>query len=260
MFKNKDSVGGTLLVIILLSLACSIIVAGSAVLLKPTQIEQKELDKQKNILSVAGLLQPTTKNSEIKTIYANNIEARLVDLNTGDFAPAQPGFDAAKAVKNPAESTAFSAEDDVAGIRVRANFAEVYLVKNDAGQVTQVVLPFYGKGLWSMMYGFMSVQPDGNTVNGITYYDQGETPGLGGEIENPKWQAQFPGKKLYTADNQVGLYVGKGASANAEHGIDAISGSTLTSNGVNNSFKFWLGQKGFGPFLAKLKAGVLNNG
>lgn len=83
MFKNKDSVGGTLLVIILLSLACSIIVAGSAVLLKPTQIEQKELDKQKNILSVAGLLQPTTKNSEIKTIYANNIEARLVDLNTG---------------------------------------------------------------------------------------------------------------------------------------------------------------------------------
>lgn len=243
MFKNKDSVGGTLLVIILLSLACSIIVAGSAVLLKPTQIEQKELDKQKNILSVAGLLQPTTKNSEIKTIYANNIEARLVDLNTGDFAPAQPGFDAAKAVKNPAESTALSAEDDVAGIRVRANFAEVYLVKNDAGQVTQVVLPFYGKGLWSMMYGFMSVQPDGNTVNGITYYDQGETPGLGGEIENPKWQAQFPGKKLYTADNQVGLYVGKGASANAEHGIDAISGSTLTSNGVNNSFKFWLGQK-----------------
>lgn len=260
MFKNKDSVGGTLLVIILLSLACSIIVAGSAVLLKPTQIEQKELDKQKNILSVAGLLQPTTKNSEIKTIYANNIEARLVDLNTGDFAPAQPGFDAAKAVKNPAESTALSAEDDVAGIRVRANFAEVYLVKNDAGQVTQVVLPFYGKGLWSMMYGFMSVQPDGNTVNGITYYDQGETPGLGGEIENPKWQAQFPGKKLYTADNQVGLYVGKGASANAEHGIDAISGSTLTSNGVNNSFKFWLGQKGFGPFLAKLKTGVLNNG
>lgn len=91
MFKNKDSVGGTLLVIILLSLACSIIVAGSAVLLKPTQIEQKELDKQKNILSVAGLLQPTTKNSEIKTIYANNIEARLVDLNTG-ILPCTTGF------------------------------------------------------------------------------------------------------------------------------------------------------------------------
>lgn len=260
MFKNKDSVGGTLLVIVLLSLACSIIVAGSAVLLKPTQIEQKELDKQKNILSVAGLLKEGTKNSEIKTIYAKNIEVRLVDLNTGDFAPAQADFDAAKAVKDPAQSVQLSAEDDVANIRVRANFAEVYLVKDDSGNVTQVVLPFYGTGLWSVMYGFMSVQPDGNTVNGITYYDQGETPGLGGEIENPKWQAQFPGKKLYTADNQIGLFVGKGASANTEHGIDAISGSTLTSNGVNNSFKFWLGQKGFGPFLAKLKAGVLNNG
>lgn len=94
----------------------------------------------------------------------------------------------------------------MAGIRVRANFAEVYLVKNDAGQVTQVVLPFYGKGLWSMMYGFMSVQPDGNTVNGITYYDQGETPGLGGEIENPKWQAQFPGKN-YTPQITKSVYM-----------------------------------------------------
>lgn len=260
MFKNKDSVGGTLSVIILLSLVCSIIVAGSAVLLKPTQVEQKELDKQKNILSVAGLLTPATKSSEIKTIYAKNIEARLVNLDTGEFAPAQAGFDATKAVKNPAESTTLAPADDLAGIRVRANLAEVYLVKNDVGEVTQVVLPFYGTGLWSVMYGFMSVQPDGNTVNGITYYDQGETPGLGGEIENPKWQAQFHGKKLYTADNQVGLYVGKGASENKEYGIDSLSGATLTSKGVDNSFKFWLGKNGFGPFLTKLRAGVLNNG
>ncbi|HBO38927.1 MAG TPA: Na(+)-translocating NADH-quinone reductase subunit C [Pasteurellaceae bacterium] len=251
---NKDSISGTISVVVLVSLACSIIVAGSAVLLKPTQEEQKQLDKQKNILSVAGLLQADTKNSQIKDLYAKNIEPRCVDLTSGDYVNCPANFDSKMAIKDPAQSQRLPTEDDQAGIRIRANLAEVYLVKNTDGQVSQIVLPVYGRGLWSTMYGFLSVQPDGNTVNGITYYEHGETPGLGGEIENPRWQAQFAGKKLYTEQNQPALHVGKAASNDKEHGIDAISGSTLTSNGVNNSFKFWLGQKGFGPYLAKLKA------
>ncbi|WP_040976754.1 Na(+)-translocating NADH-quinone reductase subunit C [Necropsobacter massiliensis] len=252
---NKDSIGGTISVVVLLSLVCSVIVAGSAVLLKPTQEEQKQLDKQKNILSVAGLLKADTKTGQIKEIFAKNIEARCVELDSGDYTDCPANFDAKAAVKDPKQSQALSAEEDQAGIRNRANLAEVYLVKGGDGQVSQVVLPIYGRGLWSTMYGFLSVQPDGNTVNGITYYEHGETPGLGGEIENPRWQAQFAGKKLFDGD-KAALFVGKGAASNKEHGIDAISGSTLTSNGVNNSFKFWLGQKGFGPYLAKLKAGA----
>ncbi|PJG82442.1 Na(+)-translocating NADH-quinone reductase subunit C [Caviibacterium pharyngocola] len=253
---NKDSIGGTISVVVLLSLACSVIVAGSAVLLKSTQEEQKQLDKQKNILSVAGLLQADTKASQIKEIFAKNIEARCVELDSGDYTDCPANFDAKAAAKNPAQSTALSPDEDPAGIRNRENLAEIYLVKDNDGQVNQIVLPVYGKGLWSVMYGFLSVQPDGNTVNGITYYEHGETPGLGGEIENPRWQAQFAGKQLFDEQNHAALFVGKGASANKAHGIDAISGSTLTSNGVNNSFKFWLGQKGFGPYLAKLKAGA----
>ena len=254
---NKDSVSGTISVIVLLSLACSIIVAGSAVLLKPTQEEQKQLDKQRNILSVAGLLKADTKSSQIKEIFAKSIEARCVELDSGNYTDCPANFDVKTAVKTPSQSTALLAEDDKAGIRTRANLAEVYLVKNADGQVGQIVLPVYGKGLWSVMYGFISVKPDGNTVNGITYYEHGETPGLGGEIENPRWQAQFVGKKLLNEAGQPALHVGKGAAAaSAEHGIDASSGSTLTSNGVDNSFKFWLGQKGFGPYLAKLKAGA----
>lgn len=253
---NKDSVSGTITVVVLLSLACSIIVAGSAVLLKSTQEEQKQLDKQKNILSVAGLLKSGTKSSEIKELYAKNIEPKLVDLNTGDYTQGVANFDVKTAVKDPQQSSLLSAEEDQAGIRVRANLAEVYLVKDNSGQVSQIVLPVYGRGLWSTMYGFISVQPDGNTVNGITYYEHGETPGLGGEIENPRWQQQFKGKKLLNEQGQPALHVGKGASSDKDHGIDGISGSTLTSNGVDNSFKFWLGQKGFGPYLAKLKAGA----
>lgn len=253
---NKDSVGGTLTVVVLLSLICSLIVAGSAVLLKPTQEEQKALDKQKNILSVAGLLKADTPKTQIKTIYADNIEAKIVDLATGDYVEGVKNFDAKAAAKDPAQNVAIAPENDKAGLRTRAKYAEVYLVKNPDGTVNQVVLPVYGTGLWSVMYGFVSVQPDGNTIKGITFYDHGETPGLGGEIENPRWQANFVGKQLQNEKGDSAITVGKGASADKAHGIDALSGATLTSKGVDGTFKYWFGANGFGPYLAKLKMGA----
>ncbi|OBX04111.1 Na(+)-translocating NADH-quinone reductase subunit C [Gallibacterium genomosp. 3] len=256
MFK-KDSVFGTIVVVVLLSLVCSVIVSGAAVFLKPTQQEQKLLDKQRNILSVAGLLQP---NTDIKKAFAENIEPRLVDLNTGDFVASKENFDSIKEAKDPATSIALDASEDIAKIRRRANIVEVYLVKGSDGVVKQVVLPIYGTGLWSVMYGFISVQPDGNTVDGLTYYQQGETAGLGGEIANPAWQKLFVGKKLYNSNGEVALHVSKGGSADQEYGVDALSGATLTSNGVDNTFKFWFGPKGLGPFLEKVRMGALNNG
>ena len=188
---NKDSVGGTLTVVVLLSLVCSLIVAGAAVLLKPAQEIQKQLDKQKNILQAAGLLQ---KNTNVQETYAKFIEPKIVDLATGDYVDGMKNFDAKASAKNPATSIAIAAEDDKAGIKVRSKFAEVYLVRDEAGKVTQVVLPMYGNGLWSIMYGLVAVQTDANTINGITYYEQGETAGLGGEIANPNWQKYFVGK------------------------------------------------------------------
>lgn len=255
---NKDSIGGTLTVVVLLSLICSLIVAGAAVMLKPTQEEQKQLDKQKNILSVAGLLTPETKKGQIKEIYAQNIEPKIVDLATGEYVEGVTNFDAKVAAKDPAQSIQISPEADQAKLRVRAKYAEVYLVKGSDGKVNQIVLPFYGTGLWSVMYGFVSVQPDGNTIKGITYYDHGETPGLGGEIENPRWQANFVGKKLQNQQGESAITIGKGASADKEHGIDALSGATLTSNGVDGSFKYWFGANGFGPYLNKLKQAGAN--
>ncbi len=253
---NKDSVGGTISIVVLLSLACSVIVAGSAVLLKPTQEEQKQLDKQKNILSVAGLLQKDTKAGQIKDIFTKNIEARCVELNFGDYVKCPTGFDAKSAAKDSAQNVSIAPQDDKAGLRQRAKLAEVYLVKDENNQINQIVLPVYGTGLWSVMYGFVSIQPDGNTIKGITFYDHGETPGLGGEIENPKWQAKFVGKLLLDEENQPAIRVGKGASSDAQHGIDSLSGATLTSKGVQGTFDYWFGANGFGPYLAKLKKGA----
>lgn len=250
---NKDSVSGTLTVVVLLSLICSLIVAGAAVLLKPTQDIQKQLDKQKNILQAAGLMQEKTN---VQETYAKFIEPKIVDLATGDYVDGVTNFDSKAAAKDPAQNVAINPADDKANIKVRAKYAEVYLVKDEAGKISQVVLPMYGNGLWSIMYGFVAVQPDANTVNGITYYEQGETAGLGGEIANPNWQKNFVGKKLFNANNEVALTVGKGASEDKDHGIDGLSGATLTSNGVDGSFKYWFGANGFGPYLAKFKAAM----
>lgn len=110
-----------------------------------------------------------------------------------------------------------------------------------------------------MMYAFVAVKTDGNTVTGLTYYQQGETPGLGGEVENPTWRAQWVGKKLYDSHFKPAIKVVKGgAPAGSSHDVDALSGATLTSNGVQHTFDFWLGKLGYAPFLAKVRNGGLN--
>ena len=132
----------------------------------------------------------------------------------------------------------------------------IKLVKDEQGQTQQVILPIYGTGLWSVMYGLVSVQPDGNTINGITYYQHGETPGLGGEIENPNWASLFKGKKLFDEQHQPAIRIVKGQAPQDEHSIDGLSGATLTGNGVQGTFNYWFSKDGFGPYLEKLHSGA----
>ena len=255
MASNNDSIKKTLFVVIALSLVCSIIVSTAAVVLKPKQQANAVLDQQTKILEVAGV----DLEGDIPALYAENIEPRLVDFATGDFVDGDASaYDQRKAAKDPAQSIKLSAEEDVAKILRRANTGTVYLVKSGE-ETTKVIIPVHGNGLWSMMYAFVAVETDGNTVSGITYYEQGETPGLGGEVENPTWRAQFVGKKLFDENHKPAIQVVKGgAPEGSEHGVDGLSGATLTSVGVQHTFDFWLGEMGFGPFLAKVRDGGLN--
>ncbi|WP_122054172.1 Na(+)-translocating NADH-quinone reductase subunit C [Vibrio sp. Evd11] len=255
MASNNDSIKKTLFVVIALSLVCSIIVSTAAVVLKPKQQANAVLDQQTKILEVAGI----ELAGNIPALYAENIEPRLVDFATGDFVDGDAAaYDQRKASKDPAQSIKLSAEDDIAKIIRRANTGTVYLVK-DGAETSKVIIPVHGNGLWSMMYAFVAVETDGNTVSGITYYEQGETPGLGGEVENPTWRAQFVGKKLFDENHKPAIQVVKGgAPQGSEHGVDGLSGATLTSVGVQHTFDFWLGDMGFGPFLAKVRDGGLN--
>lgn len=245
-----------LLVALLLCLVCASVVSLAAVYLRPLQEANAELDRKKNILQAAGLMSP---GINVEQRFAERIQTRMVDLETGRFtdALAVEGYDQRAASRNPAISKAIPADEDIASVRRRAQFIPVYLVLDDDQQLQQMVLPVHGYGLWSTMYGFLALGSDLNTVAGITFYSHGETPGLGGEIENPDWQAHWVGKQIFDGSMEPQLRVIKGrvdpTLAGAEFKIDGISGSTLTGNGLTNMLQYWLGENGFGPFLHNLK-------
>jgi Na+-transporting NADH:ubiquinone oxidoreductase subunit C len=115
-----------------------------------------------------------------------------------------------------------------------------------------------GAGLWSTLHGFLALENDLNTVAGLGFFEHGETPGLGGEVDNPNWKALWPGKKVYDeGDAKIQLIKGSvdANTAEAEHKVDGLSGATLTSRGVTNLLQFWMGENGYKPFLSNLQSG-----
>ncbi|MCW9029183.1 Na(+)-translocating NADH-quinone reductase subunit C [Kangiella sp. M94] len=252
--SKKESPMRTIVVAVILSLVCSVIVSVAAIKLKPLQETNKELDRKLNILIAAGLIdgQAQATKEQIEDTF-KQIETRVVDLSTGEYVEPPKGFEQRKAAKDPSMNVRI--EDDIAGIRTRSKLANVYLVKKD-GQLDTIILPFHGYGLWSTMYGFLALEPDTTTVVGLKYYDQAETAGLGGEIENPKWRSIWPGKEVLNEQGEPVIQVVKGEAKN-EHQVDGLSGATLTSVGVENSLRYWLSNDAFGPYLAKVRAGEL---
>ena len=249
----RESVSKTFVVAIVLAAACSLLVSGAAIGLRSMQEANKVRDRKKNILIVAGLYD--AKAAVEKSFQ--QIEPRVVDLATGEYAAEDQfdpeTFDQRAAAKDPNLSVTIPSEKDLAGIGRREKYSLVYLVKKD-DKLDQVILPVDGKGLWSTLYGFLALDGDLNTVKGITFYEHAETPGLGGEIDNPTWKAKWAGKKVYDDKGGVQLVVVKGvADESSPHQVDGLSGATLTANGVTNLVQYWLGDDGFKKLLERLK-------
>ena len=181
---KQESTVRTLTVAVLVCLVCSVFVAGAAVALKPTQVENRQLDKQRSILAIAGLGEGDMSAAAIKALYAERIKARVVDLQTGTFSEAEDAasFDPLKAAKDPALSDALAGPQDIASIKRRERLSTVYMVETD-GQLDTLILPVRGYGLWSTLYGFIAIKGDLNTVVGFGFYQHGETPGLGGPTD-----------------------------------------------------------------------------
>jgi Na+-transporting NADH:ubiquinone oxidoreductase subunit C len=253
--SSNDSTTKTLIVAFSLCIVCSVIVASAAVLLKPAQEINKTLDRKRNILAAAGLLE---EGKSIDEQFAQ-ITTRVVDLRTGTYADEVDAdkYDQRKASKDPAKSVALSTEQDRAKISRREHYALIYLLEDDSGSVSKIILPVRGYGLWSTLYGFIALESDANTVAGLGFYEHGETPGLGGEVDNPRWKGIWPGKQVYReGEAAIGLIKGAVDPANADASwqIDGLAGATLTGRGVTNLVQFWLGENGFAPFLNNLIA------
>lgn len=258
----RDSVAHTLTVATILCVVCSVLVASAAVGLRSQQEANKALDQMKNVLIAAGLFNEK-ENSEdaVHRVFKENIERVLIDLETGE--PVDPSvvdpetYDQREAARKSKLSAPVEPPNALGGIKRREKYAFVYEVKGESGQIEQVVLPVYGKGLWSTLYGFLAVGNDGSTVHGITFYQHGETPGLGGEVDNPSWKALWDGKQLFGKNGEIKIEVIKGVvssgTENAEYKVDGLSGATITSNGVERLVRYWVGPDGFGPFLDELR-------
>ncbi|MFA3791722.1 Na(+)-translocating NADH-quinone reductase subunit C [Aliiglaciecola sp. SL4] len=242
--KKKETLGGTIGVVVAVCLVCSVVVSGAAVGLREMQQTNAANDKRSNILQAAGL--ETTVDCDVPCTFDKFVTERFVDLETGEYVEVEEDFDMYKAAKQEAYSV--KVENSNVGFQRRSSVASVYLIENEANEVTRIVLPVHGSGLWDLMYGFLAIDADGNTVRELVYYQQKETPGLGGEVQNPSWKAKWDGKKLFK-DGDVAIQVKKNAGSNNDYAVDALSGATLTSNGVQNTLTYWLGENGYGPYL-----------
>lgn len=259
---RRDSIPFTLTVATILCVVCSALVSTAAVSLKSQQALNKELDRKANILRAAGLL--GDDGGDIEKLF-EQVETKIVDLDTGEYVtdidPAD--YDQRAAAEDPDRSEPIDPADDVAGLKRREKYSAVYMIRKD-GELETLILPVYTKGLWSTMYGFLALEGDLVTVKGLGFYEHGETPGLGGEVDNPKWKKQWEGKLAFDEDGQIALHVIKGTvnpnSPDAKFQVDGLSGATITSRGVTNLLDYWLGPDGFGPYLHKLGGSGGNDG
>lgn len=254
--SSNDSTRKTLIVAFSLSIICAVFVSAATVMLKPVQEVNKALDRKRNILAAAGML---VEGKSVEEQFSQ-VSTRLVDLRSGKFVDDMDTqkYDQRKAAKDPSASDELADEQDLAKISRREHYAIVYVVADSQGEIDKIILPIRGYGLWSTLYGFIALESDANTVAGLGFYEHGETPGLGGEVDNPRWKAMWPGKQVYR-DGDVAVGLLKGAvdpgSPNAPWQVDGLAGATLTSKGVTNLLHFWLGENGFEPFLKNLNAG-----
>ena len=252
MSSSSESTQMTVTVALVLCLVCSIIVSAAAVILRPAQAVNEKANMQMNILQAAGLYDPEQSIAD----QFQMVTTRLINIETGEFVEGMDAerYNQRRAAKDPSMNRELSGDEDIASIKRQAKIAKIYLIENGE-QVEKIILPIHGYGLWSTLYGFMALEGDANTVAGLGDYEHAETPGLGGEVDNPNWKIQWTGKQVYK-DDAVALRLVKGGADRSDmYGVDSLSGATITSRGVDNLLKFWMSDSGFKPFLDNLKQG-----
>ena len=252
----NESITKTIGVAFCVCLICSLVVSFSAVSLRDLQNENKLNDKRIKILQAADIYNP---DEEIKDQFLK-LETKFVNFETGKLMDTYMDFsleeyDPILATRDSNLSSKVPTSEDIAVIKNRENIGKIFILRNDDYSINKLILPIRGYGLWGTLYGYISIENDFNTIAGIEFYDHKETPGLGAEVDNPKWKNLWPGKEIYQ-NGEVSLTVIKGKVDNndkgAQYEIDGLSGATITSRGVTNMIAYWFGESGYSKLFKEL--------
>lgn len=254
----NDSTAKTLTVAFAVSLVCAIVVSSAAVLLRPLRDANRSAQQQARLEEVMGAAPAASgAGAEAAKAEAQEMQAIVVDLATGLPAPGiDPAtFDMRAAAAAEDTSTALTPEADPARIGRKPKFALIHVQRRDR-QLERVVLPIWGQGYQSTIHAYLALRGDLKTVASLKIVEQGETPGIGAKIEEPAWQALWPGKPLVDETGAIRLSVARGA-ATSVYEVDGITGATRTGRGLTAMIHFWLGPDGYGPVLDNLRTGRL---
>ncbi len=252
----NESITKTLLVSFLICLICSLVVSFAAVNLRDAQNENKLNDQRLKILQAGQIY---NSNFDIKTQF-DSIEVKFINFQTGKLTDKYDGlsidsYDQVVASRDLLLSSKVPQGEDIAIIKNRENIGKVYIVRDELGNLSKIILPIRGFGLWATMFGYISLENDFNTIAGIEFYQHKETPGLGGEVDNAKWKSLWPGKKIYDENlNTLKVIKGKVDPDDSMYlyKVDGLSGATLTSRGITNMIEYWFSESGYSSMLKEL--------
>jgi Na+-transporting NADH:ubiquinone oxidoreductase subunit C len=196
-------------------IAVATLLSLAATLLQPAQEKNLEIEKKKSMLESIGV--PATRENTVE-LYSKYITESFVLNSKGE--PVE-GIDAFTVVLRNEQKKPLDEQ-----------YLPVFRATTEDDEKV-IILPVEGKGLWGPVFGYVSLRKDMNTIYGVTFDHKGETPGLGAEINTTPFESMFTGKKFYDNETFISIMVHKGGAAPSDiHGVDAISGGTITSKGL----------------------------
>lgn len=257
---KNDSPLKTFLVVLLTAVVCSSFVSAAVVILRPIQMNNKMIEKSRNVVKLTGLVEEglTPSEEEMLEMY-RGMDVRILDIDQAiyneDLDPLT--FDPRRAVNNPELGINIPLDQDRAKLGRRSRFAPIYIVVDEGDDLQRLILPVHGTGMWSTIYGYIALESDLNTIAAVTFYEQNETPGLGDQILRPDWQAKWEGRRIYNEVGDLRFAVNHGkvepGSSIWLYEVDALTGATVTADAVTGIIHYWFGPHGYRDFLDDLR-------
>ncbi len=247
---STESAPRSILIAVCIALFCSAMVSGAVYFLRPLQAAYASLERNEVILRAAGRLPSDPSDRAVVNAYLE-LDARVVDLASGRPTTTLDGHVYDHWATTGVDPGPSLAKMDSVGLNVLPRYVPLYLVSGAAG-VKQVILPVHGRGMWSMLMGYLVLEPDLRTIAALAIYKHGETPGIGDRILEDTWLQSWQGKRLYDASGEVRISMNANKNIPPQFHVDAITGATVTSQAVARMIAFWAGA--YTPVLRQLSA------